>query len=28
MPWCVRRTIEIMGGDAETPDPLGTARST
>ena len=23
MPWCVRRTIEILGGDAPTPDPLG-----
>ena len=24
LPWCVRRTIEIMRGDAATPDPLGT----
>lgn len=24
MPWCVRRTIEIMQGDPPTPDPLAT----
>jgi acetoin utilization deacetylase AcuC-like enzyme len=25
LPWCVRRTIELMLGDAPTPDPLGVA---
>ncbi|HXK34779.1 MAG TPA: histone deacetylase [Dehalococcoidia bacterium] len=24
LPWCVRRTIELMRGDEPTPDPLGT----
>lgn len=24
LPWCVRRTIEILRGDEPTPDPLGT----
>ncbi|MBI5284466.1 MAG: histone deacetylase [Chloroflexi bacterium] len=24
LPWCVRRTIEVMRGDAPTPDALGT----
>ena len=24
LPWCVRRTIEILRGDDPTPDPLGT----
>lgn len=24
LPWCVRRTIELLVGDAPTPDPLGT----
>ena len=23
LPWCVRRTIELLRGDAPTPDPLG-----
>ena len=27
LPWCVRRTIELLLGDAPTPDPLG-ARET
>jgi acetoin utilization deacetylase AcuC-like enzyme len=25
LPWCVRRTIELLLGDAPTPDPLGVA---
>jgi acetoin utilization deacetylase AcuC-like enzyme len=28
LPWCVRRTLEIMAGEAPTPDPLGTVEST
>jgi acetoin utilization deacetylase AcuC-like enzyme len=24
LPWCVRRTIEMLRGDTPTPDPLGT----
>ena len=24
LPWCVRRTIELLRGDPPTPDPLGT----
>lgn len=27
LPWCVRRTIEVMRGDPPTPDPLGTIAS-
>jgi hypothetical protein len=23
LPWCVRRTIELLRGDAPVPDPLG-----
>jgi acetoin utilization deacetylase AcuC-like enzyme len=23
LPWCVRRTIELLRGDAPTPDPVG-----
>ncbi|TAK57744.1 MAG: histone deacetylase, partial [Dehalococcoidia bacterium] len=25
LPWCVRRTIELLLGDAPAPDPLGVA---
>ena len=25
LPWCVRRTIELLLGDAPAPDPLGAA---
>ena len=25
LPWCVRRTIELLRGDDPTPDPLGVA---
>jgi acetoin utilization deacetylase AcuC-like enzyme len=25
LPWCVRRTIELLRGDAPAPDPLGSA---
>jgi acetoin utilization deacetylase AcuC-like enzyme len=28
LPWCVRRTIELLRGDAPTPDPLGTIETT
>lgn len=28
LPWCVRRTIELMRGDAPAPDPLGATDST
>jgi acetoin utilization deacetylase AcuC-like enzyme len=28
LPWCVRRTIELLLGDAPTPDPLGTVENT
>jgi acetoin utilization deacetylase AcuC-like enzyme len=27
LPWCVRRTIELLLGDAPTPDPLGTVET-
>ena len=25
LPWCVRRTLELLLGDEPTPDPLGAA---
>jgi hypothetical protein len=27
LPWCVRRTIELMRGDGPAPDPLGTVET-